>query len=109
MQIDDVTYERIMDTTPVEDLDATWRVSSFKASKKWCAYAQLCGQREGVRVGFWVGMLATALVNMTSVLFDLDWGWLGVGAPGVISALYFIKSIKMIARQKVYMYGKEDE
>ena len=109
MKIDDATYERIMDETPVPDLDPTWRVSSFRASKKWCEYAHHCGIREGYGIGLFAAMIVYAIVNTGLVLFEVERGWPSAVVPGLAAITAVVWAVGKVTYHRLYMYGKEDK
>lgn len=107
MQIDEATYERIMDKTPIKDLDPTWRISSFKASKKWCDFAHDSGVRQGFGTGIFLIMVALALANTTLVLFDVPRGWPSVVVPVLLAVTAIVWTVGAIRIDQLYMYGDD--
>lgn len=107
MKIDDATYERIMDKTPIKDLDQTWRVSSFKASKKWCDFAHDSGVRQGFGTGIFLSMATITLFNTVMILFDVDRGWSNVVATGLFAVTAIVWTVGAIRIDQLYMYGDD--
>ena len=105
MQIDDKTFERILDETPIEDLKDSWRISSFIASKKWCDYAHRLGGREGFGVGIWAAMSTVAIFNGACLVFDVGRGWGDVVSPVMISVIAFVGTMGSMRTSRMYMYG----
>lgn len=105
MQIDDKTFERILDETPIEELEDAWRISRFTASKRWCDYAQRLGNREGFGVGVWAAMTIVTLLNGGCLLFDVGRGWVDVVAPMMIGVIAFVGTAGSMRANQMYLYG----
>ena len=108
MKIDDETYERILDETPIPDLDPTWRTSSFMASRKWCDFARFFGQREGFGMGLFITMIVLALVNVALVLFDVERGWASAVVPALTAVIAVVWTGGKITHHRLYMYGESE-
>ncbi len=109
MKIDDITFDRVMDETPINEIEAIWRNSGFIAAKKWCEAARVMGRKEGFGVGIISTMIFTTIINIALVLLEADRTWVSVLVPFAITLIAFTGLTGMIANHQLFMYGKANK